>query len=72
LFEFQNVFYLNFNFGFKFKTAEKIFQKLFYFSGGSNSLEAWFIFPPSPAQLRPAHAAIWPNRPTRPFLHPLY
>jgi hypothetical protein len=39
---------------------------------GPISLEAWSIFPPSPAQLRPAHAAIWPNRPTRPFLHPLY
>jgi hypothetical protein len=39
---------------------------------GPNSLEAWSIFPPSPAQLRPTHAAIWPNRPTRPFLLPLY
>jgi hypothetical protein len=36
LFEFENVVDLNFNFGFKFKTAEKKFQKLFYFSGGPN------------------------------------
>jgi hypothetical protein len=34
---------------------------------GRNSLEAWSIFPPSPAQLRLAHAAIWPNLPTHPF-----
>jgi hypothetical protein len=36
LFELKNVFDLNFNFGFKFKTAEKKFQKLSYFSGGPN------------------------------------
>jgi hypothetical protein len=35
-FELKNVFDLNFNFGFKFKTTEKKFQKLFYFSGGPN------------------------------------
>jgi hypothetical protein len=36
LFEFENVFDLNYNFGFKFKTIEKKLQKLFYFSGGPN------------------------------------
>jgi hypothetical protein len=35
-FELKHVFDLNFNFGFKFKTAEKKFQKFFYFSGGPN------------------------------------
>jgi hypothetical protein len=46
LFEFENVFDLNFNFGFKFKTAEKKFQKLFYFSGGPNQFRpklSWSI-----------------------------
>jgi hypothetical protein len=69
LFEFENVFHLNYNFGFEFKTAEKKFQKLFYFSGsqiglGPNSLEAWSILPPSQTQLHPAHFG--PVRPTSP------
>jgi hypothetical protein len=36
LFELKDVFDLNFNFGFQFKTTEKKLQKLFYFSGGPN------------------------------------
>jgi hypothetical protein len=43
LFEFENVFDLNFNFGFKYKTAEKKFQKTF----SSYSSQPIFHFGPS-------------------------
>jgi hypothetical protein len=42
LFEFENVFDLNFNFGFKFKTTEKKFQKTF----SSYSCQPSFHFGP--------------------------
>jgi hypothetical protein len=72
LFEFENVFDLDLNLDFKFKSAAKIFQKHFHFlMAAQNRFRP--VFPSSPIcysrllfifPALPAHLGMWPTRPT--------
>jgi hypothetical protein len=60
LFEFKNVFDLNINFGFKFKTVDKKFQKLFLFFRRPKSVLAQTLLKPGPSFLPHQPSFIWP------------
>jgi hypothetical protein len=75
LYKFKNVFGLNFNFEFKFKSTVKKFQNLYLFSQAAQITFGPFVpgspaiiiilyhfFPAQLALQRSAHSALWPTR----------